>query len=1053
MCPTTTEAPVPAGDALGVRLLGGFGLAAGAGVVAERGWRLRKARSLVARLALAPDHRQRRAQLAGALWPDLDRGAAANNLDQALHVARRALAPLAGWAGDDGRGGPLPAPLLRREGAEVVLHHPAGVRVDVETFEAPAAAARRGRRLADYEAAVGLYAGDLLPDEPDDEWVAPRREALRQTYLGLLLELAALHERRGDPAAAVAALQRVVDREPAHEPAQADLMRLYARSGQRAEALRQYRQLTAALRDLGATPRPATEQLHRAVLAGRLGTRGVAPCPLPLPLTRFVGRAEELEAVRRALDGARLVTLTGAGGCGKSRLALELVRRLRDGEGALVALAELAPLTDPGLVPQAVASALGVREEPALTLTETLAGALLDRPAVLLLDNCEHLVAACAALTAALLGACPGLRVLATSREPLGLAGELAWGVPSLGVPPLGTAASLPPPEDLLRHDAVRLFTERAQTVQPDFALSRTNAGAVVEVCRRLDGLPLALELAAARLDVLTVEQLAARLDDRFGLLTRGSRTALPRHQTLRAAVDWSYALLDEGEELLLRRLAVFAGGWTLEAAEAVCATGTGRDLVMDRLSRLVAKSLVIAEPAPVRRGRAAGRRFRLLETLRQYALERLAQSGEAAAVRDRHAGHYLAGAERAHGGAIGGLDRDPDTAWFELERENLRAALRWLCERGDAPGGLRLGAALGSAWGHLGHLTEGRAALADVLALPGPTAPTRERARALQALACLATRQTDFGAAEGELSEALAICRAAGDAAEAASALLHLANLAFLRAEHERARAHVAAALASAAAAGLTTRPRGGAAAPYLQGKIALHQRRYGEARARLEDALAACRRTGHRTYEAYTLTSLGYLAVEQGRLAEARAWFTESIAVVRAPGDLGEVAHTLEGFAAVAAGEGQPERALRLAGAAAALRAALGAPKSPAWAEFLERPVAQARRALGAAAAAVWRAGQATPLAAALALALDGRAGAAEARANGGAPALTPREREVAAGVARGLTNRQIASELIISERTVDRHVSNILGKLGCTARAQVAARAVAEGWASPG
>jgi predicted ATPase len=356
---------------------------------------------------------------------------------------------------------------------------------------------------------------------------------------------------------------------------------------------------------------------------------------LPTPFTSFVGRERELGDLQARLAEVRLLTLTGVGGCGKTRLALEVGRtvleRYRDG----VWQVELGPLADAALVPRSVAAGMGVHETAGQSMVSALAARLKGRRLLLVLDNCEHLLDACAALVDVLLRGCPEVQVLTTSREALGITGEVSWRVPSLPVPDPQRRLSL---AELQRNAAVRLFTERAAAVEPRFVLTEHNAAAVTQVCARLDGMPLALELAAARMAALSVDQLAARLDQRFRLLTGGSRAALPRQQTLRATLDWSYDLLSEPERRLLIRLAVFAGGWGLEAAELVCA-GMGIDQadVLDLLGRLVSKSLVIAEE-----NRQGAERYRLLETVRQYARERLVAANEAEVLHERHANYFL---------------------------------------------------------------------------------------------------------------------------------------------------------------------------------------------------------------------------------------------------------------------------------------------------------------------------------------------------------------------------------------------------------------------------
>jgi predicted ATPase len=500
-----------------------------------------------------------------------------------------------------------------------------------------------------------------LPEDRYEPWVEERRTQLKELYLSLLFELAALYEERGEEIGeAIEALERVVTQEPAHEGAHVGLMRLYAVSGSRREALRQYERLREALlKEWGTEPEAATTRLQQEIWAGTFPPgdftpagfplEDEAPSPagvrrrhnLPIARTSFVGREREKLEVKRRLAMTRLLTLTGAGGCGKTRLALKVARDLVGAYPDGVWLVELAPLSDPTLIARAVAQALRLREQPGRPLLETLKDTLRPKKTLLVVDNCEHLMEAVVRLVDALLDSCPDLRILATSRERLDTAGEVAWVVPSLTVPDVLEPSTS---QELEAYESVRLFLERARQRDPTFVLSARNSRAVAQVCRRLEGIPLAIELAAGRMGVLSAEQLWARLDDYLRLLSRGSRTAEPRHRSMRATLAWSHELLSGPERMLFRRLSVFAGGWTLEAAEEVCSWEEIEESeVLDVLSELVERSLVVREA-----GREEVPRFRMLEPIRQYGRELLKESGESEALRSRHAEYYLNLAEEA---------------------------------------------------------------------------------------------------------------------------------------------------------------------------------------------------------------------------------------------------------------------------------------------------------------------------------------------------------------------------------------------------------------------
>jgi len=641
-------------------------------------------------------------------------------------------------------------------------------------------------------------------------------------------------------------------------------------------------------------------------------------------------------------------------------------------------LVELAPLADPALVPQAVATVLGVKEQAGQALQATLMETLRRKGLLLLLDNCEHLLDACARLADALLRSCSGVRILATSREALGIAGEAAYRVPSLSLPAPGAMMTA---EGLALFDAIRLFTERAAAARSGFALTAQNAAAVVHVCRRLDGIPLALELAAARLMALSAEQLAARLDQCFRLLTGGSRTALPRQQTLRATVDWSYDLLAERERRLFPRLAVFVDGWTLEAAEQVCAgDGIEPDEVLDLLTRLIEQSLVLAEE-----GEGGTTRYRLLEVLRQFGREKLAASGEAGALYERHAVFYQALGEEAEPYLL-----TPDAnVWqrrLQAEHDNVRAVLQHWLDRGQATQGLRLAVALRHYWYVRGYFAEAYGWVRDLLALSAARGETPLRATGLFSLAQWAGELGEAAAAEAAAREGTAIYRALGDAGGIAVGLHQLGFIAWEHGEYDQARRLMEESLAISRRLGDTARVTstlcwlGRAtnyagqpvmARRYLEEGLALatqleHRRMVAanteflgevaafigddrEAGTRFAAALALYEAFGDKPGIGTVNTYLGRIALQRGDVEGARRRFRTGLRLAQEIGYRKRLCDALEGLAALAATEGHAEYAYRLIGAAAALRESSREPAAPHERAWLERQLAPARAALG--------------------------------------------------------------------------------------------------------
>jgi predicted ATPase/DNA-binding CsgD family transcriptional regulator len=626
-------------------------------------------------------------------------------------------------------------------------------------------------------------------------------------------------------------------------------------------------------------------------------TTAARPHNLPVALSSFVGRERELGELRKALAATRLLTLTGAGGCGKTRLALraasELVDRFPDG----VWWVELAPLGDERRVGAAVAEALGVRPLPGVTELQAACAYLSSRRALVILDNCEHLAAACAGVAEALLQAGSEIVVLATGRAPLGVAGETDWRVPSLSLPGLGAERST---ETLPGSDAVSLFVERARKVRPDFALRNANAVSVARVCGELDGMPLAIELAAARVRMLSVDQIAEGVSDRFRLLTGGPRSASARQRTLRASVDWSHDLLSAEERLLLRRVAVFAGGFTLDAVEEVCVgDDIEHDRLLDVLGSLVDQSLVIAEE------RESGVRYRLLETVRQYGLERLAAAGEGDAVRGRHGEFFLALAEQAGPELETGRQREC-LERLDPESANLAAAIDWAL-RLKPPLALRFCAALYRWWGARGRFAEAELATSRSLGACGER-ESALRARVLHGRAYLANWTGDFASAETHATEALALADEVGDMGSAARGRAHLGT-ALLWSNPRAARAELARASELASAAGddwaLVT-------AEQLTASSYSFQSEHVEGGRANEEVAALAERQADPFQVARRWMWAAWIAYHDGRLAEARDAIKGWRAAVEGVGEPVMEALADVGTALVDVWEGEPDRAL---------------------------------------------------------------------------------------------------------------------------------------------
>jgi len=874
------------------RLLGPLEVSNGDGSLALGGPRQR---AVLAALLVAANTVVADDGLITAVWGDDPPASARSTLHAYVSRLRRVLAPVA------------EAELARRAPGYLLRVDPA--RIDAVRFER---LARRGHRLLEsgeageaaavLAEALALWHGPALADLAGCAFARAEATRLEELRLAAVEDRVAAELALGRHAELVGELERLVAAHPLRERLWAELMQALYQCGRQADALAAYRRARSGLHDeLGLDPGTALAELERAILRHELqpqpqpepaGRAVPAPQPgatggphhsLPLALDSFVGRERQVATLDALLRRGTPVTVAGLGGVGKTRLAVETARRLLDRYPGGVWLVDLAPLSDPARLVEAVAAVLRKGERPGRPLLDTVLDALAERgPVLLLLDNCEHLLDACAALATALVARCPGCHLLATSREPLGIPGERLLRLPPLpipgpGEPPEGGGADL----DLAAFPAVRLFLDRARAARPDLELTPARLQTAVRICRALDGLPLAIELAAARLEVLSLDELAARLVDRFGLLRGGPRTAPTRQRTLAATMRWSYDLLSEAEQAVLRHLSVFAGGCTLEAVEAVCgpalpprpADGAG---VLDALARLAAASLVSARDTGPSGG--GGTRYGLLETVRRYGAERLADAGEEAAARARHARHFLALAERAATDLWS--DRELDAyRRVEAERDNLRAALEWSLGPGRSAGGdtgPRLARALGEFWRVRGRIEEGKGWLRRALAaLPDPD-PNADAALALRAdllgiLGTLHGRQNDVTAATSLLIQASTLSERAGAERSISRWLLHLGVLA-------RDHGHYPAS------------------------------RRYLEASLRLRRTL------GDQVGTAWVLGALGDLARAEGALDQAASLFEEGTATARRCGSQSQLCGYLDSTSRVAFDQGDLERSQAL-------------------------------------------------------------------------------------------------------------------------------------------
>ncbi len=921
-----------------------------------------KTQALLCYLAVESDHPHRRESLVGLLWPEQPEEAARNSLRQAVYQLQHAL----------GEGFLLITP-------QTVQFNPASDHsLDVAQFTAWITECESHPHRSSLtchaciqrlQGATDLYRGALLASfflkdsSPFEEWVVVKREQLARTALATLQRLAAYHARRGEFVQMEQLARRQLALDAFCEEAHHQLMRALAWSGQRNAALAQYAVYRELLKqEFGLEPSRETTELYEQIRAEALAPPHLPPAArLPLPLTSFVGRQREIGQVHHLLDTTRLLTLTGAGGCGKTRLAIEAARSLAEEFPDGVWYVDLAPLADPDLVLPSAAAALGVREQPGAALHDQVLDYVQAQQLLLVLDNCEHLRAACAQLADGVLRSAPQAQLLVTSRETFDIEGETVYHVPPLQIPEHDHSV-----QALAGVESVELFVARARTIRPNFDLTDANAAAVARICQQLDGIPLAIELAAARVKVLTVQQIAGRLQDTLALLTQGSPMALPRHQTLQATLDWSHALLAEPERILFRRLAVFAGSFTLEAVEAICGDeGVEENQVLDVLSGLVSKSLVAAEPS------GAEERFRLHEVARQYAHVKLIAAGKEARVRNRHLDFYgrrLAEAMElnTYANAVDPLD------WLTQEYGNLWAAVEWSAnEAGDAPSGWRLSATLDRFWEYQTLFAERQGWLERLLAHTGAAESPAVRARALCGAGWAAFYRCDYAATRLYWEQALALNRTVDNKSSIAWTLERLGCV--LIAQRDYA-----------------------AAVPLLQESLALHRAlddRFGltaalcslgyavlqlgdvaQARLLLEESLVLLRGIKFPYQESRSRYMLGQVALCEGNYAQARSLYAQALTILAEMGHLWSALYPLDSLGRLAAAEQQFERAARLFAIVEQLCGTLGTALVPTERVEHERAVAVVRAALGEPAfAAAWAAGRALTLEQAIAYALQ--------------------------------------------------------------------------------
>jgi predicted ATPase/DNA-binding SARP family transcriptional activator len=889
----------------------------------------RNAQSLFAYLVLNAGKAHRREKLAGLLWPDSSEENARSNLRHELWRLRKV------FEADR-------ESYFQIDELSIAFRPQTRYSLDVQILE--------GIPLEDSTAdhlshALSFYQGELLPGFYE-EWVVSERARLAALFEAKISRLLDILQNDGRWAEVTDWATRWIAMGQWPEPAFRALMTAYASTGNMSKAAAAYEQITSGMqKDLGVNTSAETQALFRRLKTGwkpdspkSTPRRESQPAGdylpkkrlsnLPRPLTSFIGREKEIQQVKHLVSKARLVTITGSGGVGKTRLAIQVAGGLRPQFEDGVWWVDLAPLftaaptkkrnppelpgreeepVGTGLVAQAIAKSLRIPDMPAMPLLDEVLAYLCEKRLLLVLDNCEHLIQACAVLADRLLSGCAEMSILATSREALGVPSEKAWRLPSLSLP---VQSGLPDMSHILQSEAVSLFVARVGEVIHGYLPVEKDAPEIGEICTRLDGIPLAIELAAARMNLLSAREIAQRLDDRFSLLTSGLRTAIPRHQTLQAAIEWSYDLLSEIEKVILRRLAIFAGSFTLDAAEAICSSKEiDRKEVLALLGQLVNKSLLNVESSPG--GSTLPTRYRYLDTIRSFGMIKLAGAEEIQLMHERHADYYVRLAEAAEPELL----LLKQTYWFKLlqaEHDNLRAAIEWAAESDHAEYALRLAGALLWFWFTTG-IREPLDLTAKALHAKSAIQFKAARARALNTAGFIQCLSGDTALARQSLDEALSILRISDDEASLAWTLQFLGLAASIERRYDVANRAFEEGLALSKKIMVTQ----GNSFFHFLGDIALLQGDDSGAKKIYEESASILREIGNRSFLAYPLRRLGYLALKQNDLSRAKSYFLESLALNHEVGDILGLTASLVSLAALALYLDKPIIAARLYGA----------------------------------------------------------------------------------------------------------------------------------------